>query len=145
MGGARRMARPVIKSAPQIARAVAVAAALLLTGCSASPSPAGKSAAPAAEPGSGKLQEYYEKARASGELKVTLYSAGPEYRPIFDLFEERYPGTQVEGVLVRGPEMIQRFQAEATSGRRIVNVAATGATTMSTLEQQGLFAEWEGP
>jgi ABC-type Fe3+ transport system substrate-binding protein len=41
--------------------------------------------------------------------------------------------------------MIQRFQAEASSGRRIANVAATGATTMSTLEGQGLFAEWEGP
>ncbi|MFN0072160.1 MAG: ABC transporter substrate-binding protein, partial [Chloroflexota bacterium] len=32
-----------------------------------------------------------------------------------------------------------------SAGRRISNVAATGATTMSTLEQQGLFAEWEGP
>jgi ABC-type Fe3+ transport system substrate-binding protein len=41
--------------------------------------------------------------------------------------------------------MIQRFQAEGASGRRIANVASTGATTMSTLEQQGLFAEWEGP
>jgi iron(III) transport system substrate-binding protein len=137
------MAHRVISSVPQVAGAIA--AALLLIACSATPSSPGKPAAPAAESGSGKLQEYYEKARSSGELKVTLYSAGPEYRPIFDLFQERYPGTQVEGVLIRGPEMIQRFQAEASSGRRIANVAATGATTMSTLEGQGLFAEWEGP
>ncbi len=139
------MAQRVTISRAFFQRVAAGAAALLLTACSSPAGPVAKSAAPASDPGSSKMQEYYEKARASGDLRVTLYSAGPEYRPIFDLFQERYPGTQVEGVLVRGPEMIQRFQAEATSGRRIANVAATGATTMSTLEQQGLFAEWEGP
>src|SRR5687767_5360311 len=88
----------------------ALVAAILLAACSTPTTPATKSAAPAADPNSARLQEYYDRAKAAGEMKVTLYSAGPEYRPIFDQFQERYPGTQVEGVVLRGPEMIQRFQ-----------------------------------
>lgn len=122
-----------------------VFATVLLAACSAPAAPTAKAPAAPADPSSAKLQDLYESAKASGVMKVTMYSAGPEYRPIFDLFQQRYPGTEVEGVLLRGPEMIQRFQAEASAGRRIANVAGTGATTMSTLEQQGLFAEWDGP
>jgi iron(III) transport system substrate-binding protein len=108
--------------------------------------PAAAKQAPSApaDAGTARMQELYEKARASGEMKVVMYSAGPEYGPVFDVFKQRYPGVEVEGVVLRGPEMIQRFTAESSS-RRIANVAGTGATTMSTIEAQGLLAEWEGP
>src|SRR3954451_10694441 len=48
------------------------------------------------EAGSARMQELYEKARASGEMKVVMYSAGPEYGPVFDVFKQSYPGVEVE-------------------------------------------------
>jgi iron(III) transport system substrate-binding protein len=94
-----------------------------------------------------KLDEYYQRAKASGELKIVQYGGGlgPEYEPMAAAFRQKYPGTEVELVSLRGPELIQRLTAEASSGKYIANVASAGATTMLGVEQPGFLAEWEGP
>lgn len=94
-----------------------------------------------------KLDEYYQRAKSSGEMKVIHYGGGlgPEYEPMAAAFRQKYPGTEVELVSLRGPELIQRLTAESSSGKHIANVAGAGATTMLGVEQPGFLAEWEGP
>src|SRR5215204_5970527 len=108
--------------------------------------PATQAAQPKAEPTS-KLDEYYQRAKASGEMKIVHYGGGvgPEYEPMAAAFRQKYPGTEVELVSLRGPELIQRLTAESSSGKCIANVASAGATTMLGVEQPGFLAEWEGP
>ena len=66
--------------------------------------PAEKAAAPAAkaDPVAAKLDEYYQKAKASGEMSVVQYGPGPEYQPFVDAFKHKFPGTSAESVNLRG-------------------------------------------
>jgi len=93
-----------------------------------------------------KLDEYYSKAQASGELLVSHYGGvGSEYADIVKDFHKYYPKVEVQTVNLRGPEMIQRVQAEAASGKLIANVVSHGQTTMSTTDKEGMLQQWEGP
>ena len=93
-----------------------------------------------------KLDDFYTKAQASGGVKVSHYGGtGSEYDEIVKDFHKYYPKIEVETVLLRGPEMIQRVQAEAASGKLIANVVSHGQTTMSTVDKQGMLEQWEGP
>ncbi len=106
-------------------------------------------AAPAAatksDPVAAKLDEYYQKARASGEMNVVQYGPGPEYQPFIEAFKQKFPGTSAESVNLRGIETFQRIGAETASGRHIANVVWGGATSLYGMDQQGYFVEWEGP
>src|SRR5688572_22471997 len=62
----------------------------------AAPAPAAKSDAVAA-----KLDEYYQKARASGEMNIVQYGPGPEYQPFIEAFKQKFPGTSAESVNLR--------------------------------------------
>jgi iron(III) transport system substrate-binding protein len=91
------------------------------------------------------IDDYFQKAKASGQTKVTHYGLGAEYRALADVFQQKFSGIQVEPVTLRGPEMIQRIDAEAASGQYVANVASTGLTTMSTLEKSGRLVRWAPP
>ncbi len=68
-----------------------------------------------------------------------------EFEPIVDAFRQRFPGIEVETQIFRAPESMQRLAAEATSGKQIGNVVSHGETSMSTMDADGVFADWEGP
>lgn len=104
--------------------------------------------ASAAKPGgavAAQLDEYYQRAKASGEMKVTHYGLGTEYEPLAKVFMQKFPGTQVEPVAMRGAEIIQRINAEMASGKGVANVAGTGVTTTSEMERQGMYVKWRPP
>lgn len=150
--------------------AFALVSTLALAACapSAAPPPtaAGQAPAKAAEPAAQKpaaeakapaatgaatggvaaeLDAYYQKARASGETKVTHYGLGTEYEPLAKAFQQKFPGIQMEPVPMRGAEMIQRINAERASGKVVANVAGTGVTTTSEIERQGHYVQWRPP
>jgi iron(III) transport system substrate-binding protein len=112
--------------------------------------PAKSAEKPTPKPGSpeavaAKLDEYYQKAKASGEMNVVQYGPGPEYAPMIEGFKQRFPGTSAESVNLRGIETVQRISAESVSGKQIANVVEGGATSLYAMDQQGFFVEWEGP
>lgn len=105
-----------------------------------------KPAAPSAATVASVIDGYYQKARASGENKVVAYGGlGADWDEVFTTFTKTFPGISAEKVNLRGPEMIQRLQAEAASGKQIANVVGHGQTTMSTIDAAGMLTEWEGP
>ncbi|MFN0074261.1 MAG: ABC transporter substrate-binding protein [Chloroflexota bacterium] len=111
------------------------------------PTAAPAQAAPTKPAAMNKLDEYYQRAKSAGEMKIIHYGGGvgSEYEPVAAAFRQKYPGAEVEMVNLRGPELIQRLTAEASSGKHIANIASAGATTMLGVEQPGFLAEWEGP
>src|SRR5919202_4163870 len=77
------------------------------------------------------MDGYYQAAKSSGQMKVTHYgSPDDSYKPAIEAFTKRFPGMEVETVLLRGPEMTERLNAEAASGKFIANVGGHGETTM---------------
>jgi iron(III) transport system substrate-binding protein len=102
-------------------------------------------AAPKTDAVAAKLDEYYQKAKASGEMSVVQYGPGPEYQPLLDAFKQKFAGVSAETVNLRGIETFQRISAETASGRHIANVVSGGATSLYGMDQQGFFVEWEGP
>src|SRR4051794_19350970 len=92
-----------------------------------------------------KLDEYYQKAKASGQLSIVHYGPGAEYAPMAEVFKQHYPDVQIEMLNLRGTETFQRLSAEAASGRHIANVVSGGATSLFAMEQQGFLDTWEGP
>jgi len=102
-------------------------------------------AKPTAATSSAKLDEYYQKAKASGELKIVHYGPGPEYQPVVDAFRKIYPDIQIELVNLRGTDTYQRLNAENASGKKIGNVVSGGQTSQTQMEKEGLFLKWEGP
>src|SRR5262245_59043667 len=58
-----------------------------------------------------KLDEYYQKAKASGEMNIVHYGPGPEYTPMVEAFKQKFPGTTAETVNLRGVETTQRISA----------------------------------
>ncbi|HEY0583446.1 MAG TPA: ABC transporter substrate-binding protein, partial [Chloroflexota bacterium] len=141
-------------SAPAAAPSAAASAAVpTRAAAQASPaagtSGAAASGAAAGAPSSAQvaaaLDGYYQKAKASGQMKVTHYGLGAEYGTLGKVFQDKFPGVTLEPVTLRGPEMIQRINAEAASGQYVGNVASTGLTTMSTLENTGRLVKWDPP
>lgn len=112
--------------------------------------PAPQATAPAAAPktaaSDAQMNELYQRARASGQTKITHYATfGAEVDPMIGQFQRRFSEIQVERVQLRTPDIIQRLAAEGAAGRRIANVVSAGATSMTTVEQAGHLLEWEGP
>ena len=138
---------PVPTSVPPAAAAKAVATTIAPpTGAAASAATAVTSAAATGDAEVlAAIAEYYAKAKASGQMKVSHYGLGAEYQTLATVFQQKFPGMEVEPVTLRGPEMIQRINAEAASGRYVANVASTGLTTMSTLETSGRLLKWAPP
>ncbi|MFN0072442.1 MAG: ABC transporter substrate-binding protein [Chloroflexota bacterium] len=151
---------------------VAAASTLLLAACApaAAPSPTAAPAKPTAAPAAAveksaekpaekaapapqnkadvsaaKLDEYYQKARASGQMNIVHYGPGPEYAPMVETFKQKFPGVTAETVNLRGVETFQRISAETASGKHIANVVSGGATSLFGMDQQGYFVDWEGP
>jgi iron(III) transport system substrate-binding protein len=134
-------------AAPPAAKPTEAAAAKPLATTAAQPTVplAPAQAQPTAATTASKLNEYYQKAKASGELKVTVYGPGPEYQPVADAFRKAYPDIQVELVNLRGTDTYQRLTAEAAADKRIGNVVQGGQTSQTQMEKEGLFLKWEGP
>jgi iron(III) transport system substrate-binding protein len=147
-------AAPSAAPAPQPTAPAAAAPTTKPAAAPTTSAPAAAAAAPTTAPATSGgastseaavLNDYYQKAKASGQTKVTHYGLGAEYRALADVFQQKFSGLEVEPVTLRGPEMIQRINAEAASGRYVANAASTGLTTMSTLEKSGMLVKWEPP
>jgi iron(III) transport system substrate-binding protein len=103
-----------------VACAFALAAALSFAACggddegSAGSATSGTQAASADSP---EVQKLYESAK--GEGGVTWYSSATENvaQKVTDAFNSKYPGVTAEFVRASSPDLIQRYSAEADSGK----------------------------
>ncbi|RGE18955.1 ABC transporter substrate-binding protein [Leucobacter sp. wl10] len=128
--------------------AAAAAAALTLAGCSASggsggtfddasltetevESLGGRSAVD-------EMAGLYAQAVEAGETTVTVYGAGENDKgPLYERFTERFPGIDVVGEYLVGPDLASRLEGEAASGQRTGDVINSGDTAVLNALNQG--------
>jgi len=128
-----------------------VALALVACGPSAprGAAPGGQPASGAATSGAGapasdEIAALVEPAKREG--RVVLYGpGGTTDEPVYEAFMRKYPGIQVQGVALRGSDMMARVNAEVASGQRVADLFQTGQSTMYEAKKAGLFEAWTPP
>lgn len=129
-----------------------VAAALALTGCATEATAAGglgERDGVDAETGLGgadQLAEFealYAAVTESGQTTVNLYTPLTATWPaVFEAFQERFPGVQVEPLQIVGAELDTKISQEQSSGQRIADAVITGDTGAVALAERSMFAEY---
>ncbi|MDX2376371.1 extracellular solute-binding protein [Microbacterium sp. LRZ72] len=107
--------------------------ALVLAGCSGSGDGSGGSAdgGPNWEPlavtdeAQAEMQELYDAALESGETTVMLYAGHhDEFIPVYEAFEEDFPGMEIDTATYVGAELAATLEAEAETGQHEVSVVS---------------------
>lgn len=82
--------------------------------------------------------------QAEKEGHLSLYRLGyPFDKKIFKEFNRLFPGVKIESYEATVPELIQRYSAEARSGRHVADVVmATQVATVKDLDKEGLITHY---
>ena len=127
---------------------VAVAAALLMAGCSSGgsggdPDTKGSSgtfedADPALYGGQDSyddMAKLYEKAKKDGETSIVVYGAvANEREEIFRQFEKEFPGIKIQTEFLTGSDLFARINQEIASGKVAVDSVLSGDTSVTALK-----------
>lgn len=90
-----------------------------------------------------ELQRLYDQAEQAGENELVIYgSRAVQLRPLFDLFEQRYPTISIEAIEAFGPELQTRLDQEFVSGQHVGDISWTGNRTTFFNADQGRFAQF---
>lgn len=90
-----------------------------------------------------ELQRLYDQAEQAGETSLVIYGARTvELRPLFDLFEQRYPTISIEAIEAFGPKLQTRLDQEFVSGQHVGDISWTGNRTTFFNADQGRFAQF---
>lgn len=74
----------------------------------------------------------YAAAREAGEDTVVVYGPGVEdLEPVYEQFAERFPGIEVRGEYLAGPELDHKLEAEVASNQHVADVIDTGNTAVA--------------
>lgn len=95
------------------------------------------------DPVEAELEELYEAAQEEDGPIVIYGPASDTRQPMWDAFSERFPGLEVEGVVVTGAELRERIDAEFISGQHVASVVSTGGTAMVDFAEAELFEVYE--
>ncbi|BBG03011.1 MULTISPECIES: ABC transporter substrate-binding protein [Pseudonocardia] len=90
-----------------------------------------------------EMQALYAAATESGRTSVTIYGPGErDKEPLYAMFAQRFPGIDVTGVYLLGPEFDGRIQAEFASGQHVADMVQAGDTSVTAHIDQGRYAEF---
>lgn len=138
-------------------RAVAAAGgALILTACSSSggagggstTDPSSSGVAPAAQAlGSqamaDQLEAIYNTAVEKGESSVVIYAAQAEsLKPVFAMFQKRYPKIKVNGLQVFGAALNTRVDQEFSSGKHVADLFMSGGGSTGATAAKNRFVPY---
>jgi iron(III) transport system substrate-binding protein len=90
------------------------------------------------------MQELYRAAQDAGQTTVTVYGPGEEDKePLYEVFSQRFPGIEVTGVYLVGPEFDGKIQAEFASGQHVADMVQAGDTSVAPQLAQGKYVEFQ--
>lgn len=116
----------------------------LLAGCEqATQAPAASTAQALAADQAQFLTQRYEAAKASGQTQATLYIAGPpdEWRPLWQAFNEEYPGIRITVLPLVGPSLANRLSSERVSGQHQGDLVLSLYQDILPLAELGFFVD----
>lgn len=90
-----------------------------------------------------ELTRLYDAAMQAGQDTVVIYGPGVEDRePAFEQFEERFPGIDIQGEYLSGPQLTSKVDQEFASGQHVADVIHTGDTSVAPQIQQDRFEKF---
>lgn len=86
------------------------------------------------------MQQLYRAAQDSGRTTVTVYGPGEQDKEaLYEVFSQRFPGIDVTGVYLVGPEFDAKIQAEFASGQHVADMVQAGDTSVAPQLGQGKY------
>ena len=78
------------------------------------------------------MTSLYRAAQQAGEDAVVVYGPGENDKgPVYELFQQRFPGITVRGEFLVGPEFSGRVDGEFASGQHVGDLAQAGDTSVA--------------
>ncbi|WP_083459630.1 ABC transporter substrate-binding protein [Jiangella muralis] len=90
-----------------------------------------------------ELDRLYQAAQDAGEDRVTIYGAGENDRgPVYEVFMQRYPGIEVSGEHLTGPDFDSKISNEFASGQHVGDLVQGGDTSVAGHIGEGLYVPY---
>lgn len=90
------------------------------------------------------LADLYDAAKKANETQLVMYGRYTEaYRPIWDVFEKRFPGIKLTGKVLPGAGTTSTIQAEVSSGQHVGDLVMQGLETVEVAADANLLDPYE--
>ncbi|HKU99304.1 MAG TPA: extracellular solute-binding protein [Vineibacter sp.] len=112
-------------------RAGLAAATMSIFGLHALPSSADDSAWAGGEATAKAIKQLYEAAKQAKQAQVVVYGGYSSiYKPLWEVFNQRFPGIAIVPTPLSGPQLVSKLDAEFASGRHEADVLMAGMTEL---------------
>ncbi|MDQ4113044.1 MAG: extracellular solute-binding protein [Actinomycetota bacterium] len=88
------------------------------------------------------IEELVAQAKDEGEVNWASWNPEDQMQPAIDLFEEKYPGIQVNYSNVKAPEQISQIQVEQQARKVSIDVANAGGLTVAPATKLAGDVDW---
>jgi len=90
-----------------------------------------------------QIEEQYAAALEAGQDSLNIYTPLTATWPsVFEAFNERFPGIEVEPLQIVGAELDTKISQEQSSGQRIADIVITGDVGAVSLADRDYFSEF---
>jgi iron(III) transport system substrate-binding protein len=91
------------------------------------------------------LKDLYDRTKAAGETELNIYTAYPNFQPLWDAFMKDYPTLKISTTIVFGAPMFSRIAAEVASGNHAGDVSMSAFTDQEGLAKDGRVEAYVPP
>ncbi len=91
------------------------------------------------------LKTLYDQTKQAGETELNIYTAYPNFQPLWDAFMKDFPTLKVSTTIVFGAPLFSRVAAEVTSGNHAGDVAMSAFTDQEILARDGRVEPYVPP
>jgi iron(III) transport system substrate-binding protein len=139
------MNSPVAMKGRQLLAISAVAALVGAQACSAAHA-AGDSSWAGGDANAHAISELYDAAVAAKQDQLVIYGAySAVYKPLWDIFRERFPKASIVGSPIAGAPLITKLDAEFASGQHLGDVLMAGEMEVMSLVGHGRTQPYQPP
>jgi iron(III) transport system substrate-binding protein len=123
-----------------------LAAVVLSTGSGWGAATAADASWAAGEANAKAITELYDAAVAAKQDQLVIYGAySAVYKPLWDIFSQRFPKTSIVGTPIAGAPLITKLDAEFASGQHVGDVVMAGEMEVMSLVGHGRTQAYRPP
>ncbi|TWT08682.1 ABC transporter substrate-binding protein [Reyranella sp. CPCC 100927] len=114
-----------------VGRAGLAVATTSVLGMGAAPSWADDAAWAGGEANAKAIKQLYEAAKQAKQTQAVIYGGYSSiYKPLWEVFNQRFPGLAIVPTPLSGPQLVSKLDAEFASGRHEADVLMAGMTEL---------------
>jgi iron(III) transport system substrate-binding protein len=126
--------------------AIAAAAAFLASQACSTARAAGDTSWAGGDVNAQGITELYDAAVAANQDQLVIYGAySAVYKPLWDIFHDRFPKASIVGTPIAGAPLITKLDAEFASGQHVGDVLMAGEMEIMSLVSHGRTQPYRPP